>query len=499
MGGASYAYDGAGNRIQQTVSATVTNYLLDLQPGLVNVLQATTGANTTRYVHAPRGIHAQKDASGNWEWMLQDGLGSVRSVVNSSLNSLESRLYDPYGTPFGTSGTSQTSYGFTGEQTDGSGQVYLRARYYAPSLGVFTELDPFEGSFGRPMSLNRYSWVQGNTPNATDPAGLQDPNTATMSLDEFVQFVGAGGAAALASLCVGPQAVACAAAAGAALAAVGVYGLYNALVNADWDAYNAYEASIAAANQGEYPREPVATATPDAPTITRPRNPDVRPLENDPIWQRPEPPPEPPQGPDWGELARQITETGLGLWRLIQTLTCSQGQPQPQSTPSAPTRRRGPGGCSAPGVNRLIVGQIVHRAIQAKFVADIGAGFPITSVGAPLIPNGLSLGRPGFPDAVLYSSLYYNNPALPTEIYEFKPTDYAPPPIGRQYLYRRGLRQIARYVANFPGPIPPGAIQGRSWNPNGQTIPFPPDPNQNIVLSTYYNSGAPGMVYYECQ
>ena len=63
MGSASYAYDGAGNRIQQTVSATVTNYLLDLQPGLANVLQATQGANTTRYVHAPRGIHAQKDAS----------------------------------------------------------------------------------------------------------------------------------------------------------------------------------------------------------------------------------------------------------------------------------------------------------------------------------------------------------------------------------------------------------------------------------------------------
>ena len=178
MGSASYAYDGAGNRIQQTVSATVTNYLLDLQPGLATVLQATQGANTTRYVHALRGIHAQKDASGNWEWMLQDGLGSVRSVVDSSLNPLESRLYDPYGVPFGTSGTSQTSYGFTGEMTDANNLLYLRARYYAPSLGVFTGLDPFEGMAQRPMSLNGYSWVEGNVPNRVDPSGfiLEQPD-----------------------------------------------------------------------------------------------------------------------------------------------------------------------------------------------------------------------------------------------------------------------------------------------------------------------------------
>ncbi|MEP7292497.1 MAG: hypothetical protein ABI835_11975 [Chloroflexota bacterium] len=89
MGGSSYAYDGAGNRISQTVSVDVTQYLLDLQPGLVTVLQATQGSDTTRYLHAARGIHAQQDASDNWTWMLQDGLGSVRSVVDSSLSVLE--------------------------------------------------------------------------------------------------------------------------------------------------------------------------------------------------------------------------------------------------------------------------------------------------------------------------------------------------------------------------------------------------------------------------
>ena len=166
MGGSAYAYDGAGNRISQTVGVNVTQYLLDLQPGLAVVLGNSDG---NKYIHAPRGIHAQEDSLGNWTYTLQDGLGSVRSVVDGSLDVLESRLYEPYGTPFGTTGTSQTVYGFTGEQTDVNELVYLRARYYAPSLGVFTGLDPLETS-------NRYAYVDGHPINRVDPSGHQAGN-----------------------------------------------------------------------------------------------------------------------------------------------------------------------------------------------------------------------------------------------------------------------------------------------------------------------------------
>ncbi len=171
IGTTRYVYDGFGNRIQQNVGVTVTKYLLDLQPGLAVVLAETTGANTVRYVHAPRGIHAHKDATNNWEWPLQDGLGSVRGVASNTAAVLESRNYEPFGTAFGTTGTSQTPYGFTGEPTDGNGLVYLRARYYSPALGVFPSRDPFEGMAERAMSLNGYSWVEGNVVNAVDPSG----------------------------------------------------------------------------------------------------------------------------------------------------------------------------------------------------------------------------------------------------------------------------------------------------------------------------------------
>jgi RHS repeat-associated protein len=145
------------------------------------VLAETQGANTTRYVHGPMGIHAHKDSANNWEWMVQDGLGSVRGVVDNSVAVLESRLYEPCGVPFGATGTNQTMYGFTGEPTDGNSLVHLRARYYAPNLGAFASRDLFEGVQPLPLTLNGYSFVRGNPVNWVDPSGLQDYPTQCLT------------------------------------------------------------------------------------------------------------------------------------------------------------------------------------------------------------------------------------------------------------------------------------------------------------------------------
>ncbi|MHB8627019.1 MAG: DUF7948 domain-containing protein [Aggregatilineales bacterium] len=172
VGSTSYLYNGVGQRVQQTVGATVTQYLLDIQPGLAKVLQATTGTNVTNYIHGPTGIQQQQNPDTTWRYPIQDGLGSVRSTVGSANTPLESRVYDPYGPQTQQSGTSQTVFGFTGEETDSIGLVNLRARYYNPAIGQFFNLDPLEGSAGQPLSLNRYAYVQGNPVNLVDPSGM---------------------------------------------------------------------------------------------------------------------------------------------------------------------------------------------------------------------------------------------------------------------------------------------------------------------------------------
>lgn len=81
----SYAYNGQGDRVSQTVGITTTNYTLDLAAGLTQVL--SDGTDTYLY---GAGRIAQYDASGA-QYLLGDapstglraGLGSVRQLVDA--------------------------------------------------------------------------------------------------------------------------------------------------------------------------------------------------------------------------------------------------------------------------------------------------------------------------------------------------------------------------------------------------------------------------------
>lgn len=168
----SYTYDGMGRRISQTVDSVVTDYLLDVQPQLAQVIASTTGANTERYVHSPRGIHAMEDSGGDWTYALQDALGNVHAEATHKNAIQGSRNLAPYLTPFDEQGSFDLPFVTTGEMTDSNGLVHLRERYLNPEMGVFTALDPWEGISSRPMSLNGYGWVEGNPVMNTDPDGM---------------------------------------------------------------------------------------------------------------------------------------------------------------------------------------------------------------------------------------------------------------------------------------------------------------------------------------
>ncbi len=174
-GDSSYAYNGLGQRVQQTVSGVVTEYLLDVQPGLAKVIAATTGANTERFVHE-RGLLSQQDSVGDWHWAVNDGPGSVRVQADSNFDVEGSRLFAPYGAPFDEQGAFSVPFAFTGEMLDENGLQYHRARYLNPALGVFPSLDPVEGMLQQAMSLNRYAYVAGNVVNMVDPSGMFGEN-----------------------------------------------------------------------------------------------------------------------------------------------------------------------------------------------------------------------------------------------------------------------------------------------------------------------------------
>ena len=48
----------------------------------------------------------------------------------------------------------------------------MRLRYYNPQIKRFINQDIVTGEIGNSQSLNRYSYVQGNPVNYTDPFGM---------------------------------------------------------------------------------------------------------------------------------------------------------------------------------------------------------------------------------------------------------------------------------------------------------------------------------------
>ena len=94
-------------------------------------------------------------------------------MTDASGNVTFAQSYDPYGVVLGTSHLeTDTSYGFTAEQTDPTGMVYLRARYYAPEMGRFMSRDTWGGDDTMPISYNYWAYANEDPINLSDPTGM---------------------------------------------------------------------------------------------------------------------------------------------------------------------------------------------------------------------------------------------------------------------------------------------------------------------------------------
>jgi RHS repeat-associated protein/CSLREA domain-containing protein len=176
----TYAYNGDGDRVSQTVDGVTTTYVNDIATPLTMLLAETTGTDTIYYLHG-LDLVAQNDGVSS-EYFAYDGLGSVRQMLDGAGNVLLAQAFDPYGNPYAGLGTDSTSFGFTGEQVDYNGLIFLRARYYQPKQGAFLQHDPWSGDENKPMSVNPWLYVSGNPVNLIDPSGFS-PN-CTKSDDE---------------------------------------------------------------------------------------------------------------------------------------------------------------------------------------------------------------------------------------------------------------------------------------------------------------------------
>jgi RHS repeat-associated protein len=100
-----------------------------------------------------------------------DLAGSVRAVTDAGGAVVAASDYSAFGEPLPVAGLDPVSsvapFGFAGEWADPSGLVYLRARFYDPSSGVFLSADPAVA-----VSGDSYGYAAGNPLQVGDPLGL---------------------------------------------------------------------------------------------------------------------------------------------------------------------------------------------------------------------------------------------------------------------------------------------------------------------------------------
>ena len=138
------------------------------------VTQLEEEKGMTRYIRGYDLIASDADCARTYYHYASDELGSITHVVAGEdiLNRYE---YDAWGNLTLCEETVENRFKFNGQQYDPiSQQYYLRARYYNPVIGRFTQEDTYRGD-----GLNLYAYCRNNPVYYADPSGHSCDNKDT--------------------------------------------------------------------------------------------------------------------------------------------------------------------------------------------------------------------------------------------------------------------------------------------------------------------------------
>ena len=163
----TYAYDGEGKRVKKETSSETTIFVYDAAGKVV--AEYSTALATTPQV----------------SYLTQDHLGSPRVTTNENGEVTNRKDFAAFGDEVVSaqrvSGNKYAStpdevrQDYTGyEKDEESGLEFAQARYYNPTHGRFTSVDPLTASatIRDPQSFNRYSYGLNSPYKFTDPLGL---------------------------------------------------------------------------------------------------------------------------------------------------------------------------------------------------------------------------------------------------------------------------------------------------------------------------------------
>jgi len=184
---ASYAYNFTGLRNEKTVDSQTIGLVC---VGGQLVVEADVYV-ATKYIRGA-GLIATIDFSygqftGDLVYYLHDAHGNVVNLVDGNGEITKTYRYDAFGNEKNPDANDTNPFRYCGEYFDSeTGNVYLRARYYDPSNGRFTQRDSYPGRAGDPLSLNLYTYCHNNPVLYIDPTGHSTaklPDGTTMTIN----------------------------------------------------------------------------------------------------------------------------------------------------------------------------------------------------------------------------------------------------------------------------------------------------------------------------
>ena len=169
----SYDYDVENIRVRKTYGETVTTYTHNANSKLSQLLTKTENGVTTYYIYGLGLIYETTET--DCKVYHYDYRGSTVALTDINGTKTDTFEYDTYGKLTTRTGTAATPFlynGRDGVMTDENGLVYMRARYYSPTLKRFINADVIAGSITNAITLNRYAYANGNPVSNVDPFGL---------------------------------------------------------------------------------------------------------------------------------------------------------------------------------------------------------------------------------------------------------------------------------------------------------------------------------------